>query len=120
MTYENVHFFTLDTNGVRQLRIMKYPEWEKRILNALFDEIKWAQDDEGLDHDLYAEGKAWLSFLTGDLCRLWRFGWVARDMSERCGILCFSHQLDLVRGYLGNRFNIATITLDDAEEILFN
>ena len=119
MTYENVHFFTLDTNGVRQLRNMKYPEWEKRILNALFDEIRWAKDDEGLDYDLCAEGKYWLSFLTGDICRLLRFGWIARDMSERCGILCFSHQLDLVRGYLGNRFNIATITLDDTEEILF-
>ncbi len=40
-------------------------------------------------------------------------------MCERCGILCFPHQLDLVMGYLGNRVNIATITLDDAEEILF-
>lgn len=117
-TYEYVHFFTLDTNGVRQLRIMKYPEWEKRILNALFDEIKWAKGDASLDYDLYAEGKDWFSFLTGDICRLWRFGVGTEKMSERCVILCFPHQLDLVRGYLGNKISIATITLNDAEEIL--
>lgn len=119
MTYENVHFFTLDTTGVRQLRIMKYLEWEKRILNALFDEIKWRNELEGLDYDLCAEGKYWFSFLTGDICRLLRFGWGVKTISEQCRILCFPHQIDLVRGYLGNRIRIAIITLDDAEEILF-
>ena len=118
-TYEYVHFFTLDTNGVRQLRIMKYPEWEKRILDALFDEVKWANNAGGLDYDLHAEGKYWFSFLTGDICRLRHFGFGARNMSEQCMILCFPHQVDLVRGYLGNKISIATITLDDAEEILF-
>lgn len=118
-TYEHVHFFTLDTNGVRQLRIMKYPGYEKCILGAVFDEIKWAKGDENLDYDLYAEGKDWFSFLTGDICRLWRFSVGAEKMFERCGILCFPHQLDLVRGYLGNKISVATITLDDAEKILF-
>lgn len=37
-TYENVHFFTLDANGVRQLRLMKYPDLEKQILAATFQE----------------------------------------------------------------------------------
>lgn len=119
MMYENVHFFTLDTNGVKHLRIMKYSEWEKRILDALFDEIKWANNYEGLDYDLCAEGKYWFSFLTGDICGLRRFGFGARNMSEQCMILCFPHQLDLVRGYLGNKISIATIMLDDAEKILF-
>ena len=102
-----------------QLRIMKYHEWEKRILNALFDEIKWRNELDGLDYDLRAEGKYWFSFLTGDICRLLCLGWGVRTISEQCRILCFPHHLELVRGYLGNRIRIATITLDDAEEILF-
>ena len=118
-TYEYVHFFTLDTNGVRQLRIIKYPGYERCILGTVFDEIKWRHEGEGLDYDLYAEGKYWFSFLTGDICRLRRFGFGARNMSEQCIILCFPHQLDLVMGYLGNKISIATITWDDAEKILF-
>lgn len=118
-TYEYVHFFTLDTNGVRQLRIMKYPGYERCILGAMFEGIKWRNEGEGLDYDFRAEEKYWFSFLTGDICRLLRFGVGAENMFERCMILCFPHQHDLVRGYLRNKISIATITLDDAEKILF-
>ena len=118
MTYENVHFFTLDTTGVRQLRLMKDPDWEKHILDAIFGEeasYEWGN----FDNDLYANGICWLSFLSGDICKLLRFYGGAKDIPQKCRILCFPHQIDLVRGYLGNRIRIVTITLDDAEEILF-
>lgn len=118
-TYYNVHFFTMDANGVRQLRQMKYPDWEERILTALFDNEELSYGRGFLGYDAYADGVSWFSFLNGDICELRSFKMRAEENPKQWGVICFPHQLDLVRGYLGNKISIATITLDDAEKILF-
>ena len=118
-TYDNVHFFTMDTNGVRQLRQMKYPDWEERILTALFDKEELSYGRGFLGYDAYADGVNWFSFLNGDICGLRSFKMRAEENPKQWGVICFPHQLDLIWGYLGNRISIATITLDDAKEILF-
>lgn len=116
-TYEIVYFFTLDANGVRQLRQMKYPDWEERILTALFDE-------EALPHveysayDAYKDGIYWFSFLNGEILNLRRFGMIAKEAPKQYGIICFPHQLDLVMEYCGKKVNIGTLTLDDVDEML--
>lgn len=119
MTYFNVHFFTLDTNGVRQLRLMKDPDWEKRILDAIFGE-EASYECGNFDNDLYANGICWLSFLSGDICKLLRFYGGAKDIPTKCRILCFPHQLDLIKCYTENKISITTVTLDDVERVLFD
>ena len=95
MTYEYVHFFTLDTNGVRQLRQMKYPDWEERILKALFDEEELSYAHGFLGYDAYADGVHWFSFLNGDICGLRSFKMRVEENPKQWGVICFPNQLDL-------------------------
>ncbi len=119
-TYEYVYFFTLDTNGVRQLRLMKYPDWEKRILKALFDEEELSYGRGFLGYDAYADGIHWFSFLNGDICGLLHFRGRAVENPKQWGVICFPHQLDLIWEYVGKKINVSTVTLDDLEKaILF-
>lgn len=118
-TYYNVHFFTLDANGVRQLRQMKYPDWEERILTALFDKEELSYGRGFLGYDAYADGIYWFSFLNGDICGLRHFRGRAVENPKQWGVICFSHQLDLIWEYVGKKINVGTVTLDDIEKVLF-
>lgn len=118
-TYENVHFFTLDANGVRQLRHMKYPDWEERILTALFDKEELSYGRGFLGYDAYADGVSWFSFLNGDICGLRSFKMRAEENPKQWGVICFPHQLDLIWEYVGKKINVGTVTLDDIEKVLF-
>lgn len=118
-TYYNVHFFTMDTNGVRQLRQMKYPDWEERILTALFDKEALSYGRGFLGYDAYADGVSWFSFLNGDICGLRSFKMRAEENPKQWGVLCFPHQLDLIWEYVGKKINVGTVTLDDIENVLF-
>lgn len=117
-TYEYVHFFTLDANGVRQLRQMKYPDWEDRILTALFDEEELSYAHGFLGYDAYADGIHWFSFLNGDICGLRHFRGRAVENPKQWGVICFPHQLDLIWEYVGKKINVGTVSLDNFEEML--
>lgn len=117
-TYYNVYFFTMDTNGVRQLRLMRYPDWEKRILKALFDEEELSYAHGFLGYDAYADGIRWFSFLNGDICGLRHFRGSAVENTKQWGVICFPHQIDLIWEYVGKKINISTVTLDDLEKAI--
>ena len=118
-TYYKVYFFTMDTNGVRQLRLMKYPDWEARILTALFDKEELSYGHGYLGYDAYADEIHWFSFLNGDICGLHHFKERAVENPKQWGVICFSHQLDLIWEYVGKNINIGTVTLDDIEKVFF-
>lgn len=118
-TYYNVYFFTMDTNGVRQLRLMKYPDWEERILTALFDKEELSYGRGFLGYDAYADGIHWFSFLNGDICGLHSFKMRVEENPKQWGVICFPHQLDLIWEYVGKKINVGTVTLDDIEKVLF-
>lgn len=117
-TYEIVHFFTLDTNGVKQLRLMKYHDWEERILTALFDEEALSYGRMFLGYDAYADGIHWFSFLNGDICGLRIFKMRAKENPRQWGVICFPHQLNLTSGYFGNKIWVSTVKMEDLEEAL--
>ena len=112
-TYENVHFFTLDANGVRQLRLMKYPDLEQEIIEGTFIE-------EELIHNYiykaYRNGIYWFSFLSTDIALLQRYRRVVKEAPEQYGVICFEHQRDLIRECFGEKVKVGTITLDAVEQ----
>lgn len=117
-TYYNVHFFTMDTNGVRQLRLMRYPDWEERILTALFEDEALTHGKGNFDYDAYVDGIHVFSFLNGDIYRLHHFGLGAKEIPDQCRIVCFPHQLDLIKGYFGKTISVFIVTLDDLEKAI--
>lgn len=117
-TYYHVYFFTMDTNGVRQLRLMKYPNWEKRILTALFEDEALTHGEGHFDYDAYVDGIHVFSFLNGDIFRLHHFGLGAKEIPDQCRIVCFPHQLDLIKGYFGKTISVFIVTLDDLEKAI--
>ncbi len=117
-TYEKVHFFTLDANGVRQLRQMKYPDWEERFLKALFDEEELSYAHGFLGYDAYADGVHWFSFLNGDICGLRSFKMRVEENPKQWGVICFPHQHDLIWEHVGKKINVGTVTLDDLEKAI--
>lgn len=117
-TYDIVHFFTLDSNGVKQLRLMKYSDWDKRILELLFDKEALSQCHNYFAYNSYEDGIYWLSFLDGDIMRLRRFGLIAKDNPQKHAVICFTHQVDLVRSYLGEDVAIYVADYDKIAEAL--
>ncbi|MCM1295941.1 MAG: hypothetical protein NC311_10405 [Muribaculaceae bacterium] len=117
-TYDTVHFFTLDSNGVKQLRLMKYSDWDKRILELLFDKEALSQCHNYFAFNSYEDGIYWLSFLDGDIMRLRRFGFVAKENPKQHAVICLPHQVDLVRSYLGGDVAIYIVNYDKIEEAL--
>lgn len=112
-TYENVHFFTLDANGVRQLRLMKYPDLEQEIIEGTFKEEELIH---GYIYKAYRNGIYWFSFLSTDIALLQRYRRVVKEAPEQYGVICFEHQRDLIRECFGEKVKVGTITLDAVEQ----
>lgn len=112
-TYENVHFFTLDANGVRQLRLMKYPDLEQEIIEGTFKEEELIH---GYIYKAYRNGIYWFSFLSTDIALLQRYRRVVKEAPEQYGVICFEHQRDLIRECFGEKVKVGTITLDAVEK----
>lgn len=112
-TYENVHFFTLDANGVRQLRLMKYPDLEKEIIESTFKEEELIH---GYIYKAYRNGIYWFSFLSTDIALLQRYKRVVKEATEQYGVICFEHQRDLIRECFGDKVKVGAITLDAVEK----
>lgn len=115
-TYEIVHFFTLDSNGIKQLQLMKYSDWDKRILELLFDKEALLRCHNYFAYNSYEDGLYWLSFLDGNIFRLRRFGFIAKENPKQYAVICFPHQVDLVRGYLGGDVAIYIADYDKIAE----
>lgn len=69
-------------------------------------------------YDAYVNDTYILSFLDGDLWRLFRFREAAIARKGKFYIICFHEQVNFLQSYLGECVSIGTISISKVERLL--
>ena len=59
-----------------------------------------------------------LSFLDGDISRLFRFREAILDRTGKFKIICFPEQIPFLKEYFGDMIELVTVNLDELEDML--
>lgn len=116
--YHKLHFIPLDANGIRLLRILISPDWNERLLDAIFDPAQRSYNRGNMEYDATVDGRKILSHLDGDLSRLIRFREGLTSQTELADVLCFPHQTGFIKEYVGELAGIRELELDAVESAL--
>jgi len=113
--YQPMYFITNDKYGEAQLKLLSHPH----RLEALHSGIrgkKFHQPNSRMDieHDAVTEdGLPVLFCCIIDIPRLVRFRTgISQGGGKRGQVVCFAHQEEVLRGYLGERVEVSTIPSD--------
>jgi hypothetical protein len=110
--YTNVHFIPLDQNGVKLLRILILPDWNEKLLSALFEHHERSYNRGAMEYDAIVDGVKIVSHLDGDIARLIRFREALTAQAGSCDVLCFPWQTGFLKTYLGERAGIRELDMD--------
>ena len=117
--YPHVHFLPLDQNGVRLLRILTLPDWNEKLLSALFAPEMRPQGYGFMEYDAYWENRYIYSHLDSDIARLIRFRQALETQKNgRFEVICFPWQAGFLREYLGERVTLKQIEMASLEAAL--
>lgn len=115
--YPHVYFVPMDDWGIRQLRIMTLPDWKEWELDILFNPEDRTGNLGRFESDAFVDGRYVFSFLDGDLARLIRLREGA-PKEETIELICYPHQVPLVRALFESAVSLRTVELDQVEEDL--
>lgn len=107
--YPHIYFVPLCEEGIDQLRLLLLPDWNERLLSALFEPEKRSHNAGFFEFDAIVDGTYYYSFFDGDLARLIRFWNAILDLRVKCRLLCFPFQVSLAQRLLGDLVDIRTI-----------
>ena len=117
--YPHIYFVPLDSFGVRMLKLLLTPDWNRKLLNALFDPEDRVKNGMGLtERDAVVGRVSVLSHFDGDIARLMRFREAAELYGGKYEVLCFPEQAGFVAEYMGALAAVRTITIDEIEEAM--
>lgn len=116
-TYTNIFFIPMDDFGVRLLRILTLPNWYERLQQGLFKREVRSFGKGSFTYDAYQNGIFCLSFLDGDLWRLFRFREAILSREGIFCVYCFHEQVDFLRQYLGNAVRLVTVGIESVERV---
>ena len=115
--YHHIHFIPMDTNGIRLVKILTLPDWNERVLRALFSDNMRPKGYGFMEYDAFWEGTYFYSHLDSDIARLVRFrqGLDTQTETEKFDVLCFPWQAGFLTAYLGQRVRLKLIELEAIE-----
>lgn len=117
--YPHIYFVPLDSFGIRMLKLLLTPDWNRKLLNALFDPEDHIRSGMGLtERDAVVGEVSVLSHFGGDIARLMRFREAAELYSGKYEVLCFPEQAGFVAEYMRTLAAVRTITIDEIEEAM--
>lgn len=117
--YYHIYFVPLNEYGVRQLKIMLLPDWNERLSDLLFGVAYVRPEERIFEYDAFIDNKYIFSFLDGDIARLIRFKEAAEsDESKTYEVVCYPHQLEYVKRYMGDCCSYKTISIEKVEDRL--
>lgn len=114
--YRHIHFIPMDSDGIRQLRILSVPDWKEKLLDLLFEPEVRSYDRGLFEYDACVDGAYILSHLDGDIARLIRFREAIAGRNDQFEVLGFPHQTQFLKEYLGQAAATKTIPMDTVEE----
>lgn len=110
--YRHIYFIAMDKQGICQLKMITVSDWKEKLLHLLFDEEDLAFNQGIFEYDAYVDGKYVFSYLDSDLARLIRFKEAVAGGDKRYEVLCYPHQLEFLREYLGGSVSYKTIEME--------
>lgn len=116
--YRHVYFVPLNDEGVRQLRLMLLPDWNEKLLAALFPAETRSYNRGQFEYDARIGEKYIFSHLDGDIARLERLRDAIRTGIVDLEVICFPHQTHFLREYLGGKVETKEIELSLIETAL--
>lgn len=116
--YEHVYFVPMNADGIRQLRLLLFPDWNAQLLSLMFAPDERSYNLGSFVYDAIVGDAYVLVFLDGDLPRLIRFRSGITPGQYRHEVLCFPHQVSLVKQVLGDQVDIRITELEDVENAL--
>lgn len=116
--YPHIHFIPMDGQGIRLLRLLTLPDWNARMLAAIFPPELRAPGPGTMEYDAQQGDTFILSHLDGDIARLVRLRQALEHTRTPFEILCFPWQAAFLYSYLGSRVQLREITIDALEETL--
>ena len=113
-----IDFIPLNSDGIQLLRILTLPDWNDRVLDALFESDSRPKGYGFMEYDAVINGRYVLSHLDSDLGRLIRFREGVRyETEERTGrlfgVVCYPWQAEFLRAYLDSAVKLRIIKMED-------
>ena len=115
--YEKVHFLPMDQSGQKILQIMMLKDWNKKVLELIFEE-QYLPDTKRFQYDALIEGTYVVSFLDSDILKLSAFIKSVTQEGVAWEVACFDTQVSFLRKYLGENAIIHSLPLDMIHEKL--
>ena len=115
-TYQNIFFVPMNEFGVRLPRILTRWSWKERILSCLFRNGGRSYGRGSFTYDAYTDGVYQLSFLDGDIWRLFRFREAILDREGKYQVVCYQEQAEFVRAYFGDLVTLRVGQIATVEE----
>ena len=116
--YPNIHFVPLDGDGVRLLKTLVVPDWNEKLLGALFESSQRSYNKGAMEYDALVDGKMVLSHLDGDIARLIRFREAMHYRPDPAVVLCYPWQVGFLKVYLGGIAEIRELEMGVVEAAL--
>lgn len=113
--YPHIHFIPANRQGARLVHLLTLPDWNERMLSAVFP-AEWRITGPGsFECDAQHEGRFILSHLDGDIARLVRFRQALENGAGPFEVLCFPWQSAFLRDYLGGAVQLRALSMDALE-----
>ena len=121
--YPKIHFTPLNQNGVRLIRILTAPNWNEKLLAALFELEQRSFNRGSMEYDAMINNRMILSHLDSDIARLCRFREsliYKASISERINadVICYPWQSGFLKSYLGELASLRELEMDAVESVL--
>ena len=106
IVYRFIYYVPLRKEGVDQLRLLLTPDWNERLLSAMFTPAQRSYNRGSFEYDAIVDGTYIFCFFDGDIARLNRLREALETDNIFCQLLCFPFQVSLVRQALGDLVDI--------------
>jgi hypothetical protein len=99
--YHHIYFIPLDQNGIDLIKMLILPDWNEKLMSALFNQAMRPRGHGSMEFDAYWEDKYIFSHLDSDIARLIRLSEALRGRNQPVEVLCFPWQVKFLQSYLG-------------------
>lgn len=116
--YHQIHFVPMDVEGIRLVRILTLPDWNERILDALFMKDQRIRPGTA-EYDAIVDGNHVFSHLDSDIARLIRFRdtmYLAPENTYE--VVCYPWQCKFLQRYLGEKVILSQLGMKAVETAL--
>ena len=122
--FPQIHFVPFNQYGVRLLKILTSPDWNEKLLTALFEPGQRSFNRASMECDAIVDNRIVISHLDSDIARLWRFREtlayrITVSETTQADVICYPWQTEFLKSYLGEMAGLRELDMDSVESVIF-